>query len=190
MTAALKLRTDRYVKRSDSAPRTTAVDETPAKPTLREKLVGNWKEVPGTEGRYLVSSLGTVKTKAGLLRKTSADTFPSVILTFADGSTHSRCVVDIVAAAFLGKCPRGYKAVNRNWNSKDNRAANVAYVPVEEAEQFFGRRTGPKAPLAMLQSVRLRIAELASVPLESLAEVCDSLHRIYEAAENALHFAH
>jgi len=52
-----------------------------------------------------------------------------------------RMVHRIVATAFFGQCPPGYEVAHLNGDSKDNRAANLAFVP-HKANECMKRAHG------------------------------------------------
>jgi hypothetical protein len=56
-----------------------------------------------------------------------------------DPDEHNEYVHQLVAEAFIGRCPPGHKLVHLNGNGLDNRRVNLAYVPESDPR--------PAAPL-------------------------------------------
>ena len=105
-----------------------------------------WKDVEDYEGMYQVSNLGRVK---GLARKSSigrnlqermrktpinSNGYPSVVLC-KDGKEKIITVHQLVAIAFLGHTPNGYKGLYVNhidFNRTNNNVSNLEIVTARE----------------------------------------------------------
>lgn len=96
-----------------------------------------WKTIPGYEGRYEVSDLGSVrsldrKDTRGRRRKgrvMSLRRQPSGHLTVSlcNGQQRSFPVHRLVLLAFVGPCPDGMEACHENDVPDDNRLANLRW---------------------------------------------------------------
>ena len=92
-------------------------------------MTEKWRPVPGYP-RYEVSSLGRVRSFARysegrVLRPGKSGRFGYA--TVALGRGNSRCVHDLVAAAFLGPRPEGADVAHLDGNGADSRPENLAY---------------------------------------------------------------
>lgn len=105
-----------------------------------------WRPIVGYEGVYEVSSLGRVKSLARSITKIWRGTpkqffyrekikkihkepsgLCSVVL-HKNGHNLARKVHVLVAAAFIGKRPKGMDTIHRNRDRSDNRPENLKYV--------------------------------------------------------------
>ena len=101
-----------------------------------------WKDIPGYEGKYQVSSLGRVKSldryircgtggrgmrrmKGRILRPgPRSDGHMSVVLGHGESGSQ---VHQLVMLAFIGPCPKGMEVCHNNGNPADNRLENLRY---------------------------------------------------------------
>jgi len=89
-----------------------------------------WKEVPGFEGEYVISSDGMFSE--------GKPTDPEAVLFNSSSQTHvtlDRCgitgrfaIIDILAAAFLGPRPPGTRLVNHHPESGRPHASSIEYM--------------------------------------------------------------
>ncbi|NQU54085.1 MAG: HNH endonuclease [Bacteroidetes bacterium] len=95
-----------------------------------------WKDVPGYEGIYQVSSMGMVKSlnykrtgSCRLLKQTMLGEYLRVNL-YKNGSLKTIHVHQLVAIVFKGHKPSGHKLVvnHKNFIKKDNRYKNLEIV--------------------------------------------------------------
>ena len=93
-----------------------------------------WKDIPNYEGLYLVSNLGSVKSlkfnKEKILKKSQGKVGYYVVCLCKDRNIKRFSVHQLVAMAFLGHTPCGYKFVvdHINDNQLDNRVENLQVV--------------------------------------------------------------
>lgn len=108
-----------------------------------------WKDILGFEGLYQASNIGNVKSlqrtinhpKSGLIVKKekiiknniSGNGYMTVSL-YKKGEAKTKYIHQIVAIAFLGHKPSGYKFVinHKNFNRKDNRLDNLEVMTQRE----------------------------------------------------------
>lgn len=109
-----------------------------------------WRDIPGYEGAYQVSTLGRVRSldrvvsrvnkdgsviqqqlKGRVLRQTNNHRVPYLTVTLSPGWKSAR-VHKIVAAAFLGDCPDGMEICHIDGNCFNNSVANLRYGTHEE----------------------------------------------------------
>tara|TARA_R110002074_G_scaffold338819_1_gene509351 strand:+ start:104 stop:592 length:489 start_codon:yes stop_codon:yes gene_type:complete len=93
-----------------------------------------FRDIKGHEGSYQVSDLGNVKSlvRKGcltekILKPSNNKIAYSQVLLRKDGKTITRNIHQLVAEAFLGHTPCGYKLIvnHINFNRYDNRAENL-----------------------------------------------------------------
>ncbi len=106
---------------------------------------GWWRDVVGYGGKYQVSRHGEVRRvfDSGMVHDMSAYTIRSrlfVKLT-KDGKSKEEPLLQIVAAAWLGKTPPGKVPYHINGIITDNRADNIGFID----RQTLGKRTGAMA---------------------------------------------
>jgi hypothetical protein len=106
-------------------------------------MIEVWKNIPGYEGQYQVSTLGNVRSldrvitcegkvkgkytslrKGKLLRPGRSI---SGHLTTALGRNNSRCVHELVLLAFVGPAPVKHECRHLNGNPADNRLENLKW---------------------------------------------------------------
>ena len=105
-----------------------------------------WKQVVGYEGLYEVSNHGAVRrpldyevvwpatfTRAGLVLRpaTSADGYLCVVLN-KEGAPKGFKVHRVVAAAFIGPCPKGLEVNHKDGDKLNNVPENLEYVSHRE----------------------------------------------------------
>lgn len=135
-----------------------------------------WKDVPGYEGLYLVSSEGhLVSFTRGLLRPAAdEDGYPRATLT-RDGEARSVRVHRIVAEAFIPN-PDGKPTVNHiNEVKTDNRAVNLEWATMAEQnahgtrmERVRANHAGGREKIPVLMLDRL------GRPVQAWGSVCEA----------------
>lgn len=93
-----------------------------------------WREVPGYEGRYEVSSMGRVRSWHSLARR--GYDFPKPLAIQTDKAGYKRTAFAgkhhylhrLVALAWLGPIPEGHEVHHSNKNRGDNRPENLEIV--------------------------------------------------------------
>jgi hypothetical protein len=92
-------------------------------------MIEIWKDIPGYEGQYQVSTLGNVRS----FRRSVA---PKLLkpgrmsgghLSVALGRGNSRCVHELVLLAFVGPAPIKHECRHLNGNPADNRLENLKW---------------------------------------------------------------
>jgi len=83
-----------------------------------------WADVPGHEGRYVVSNHGRVRgPRKTLSPYTDRDGYPRVGIGMSSVGVHV-----LVAAAFLGPRPDGYEVAHKDHNRANARLDNLEYL--------------------------------------------------------------
>lgn len=136
-------------------------------------ITEEWRAVPiaGFETLYLVSNLGRVKriaTKTGkpcdrvLRPKLNTAGYPFTGMS-ANGLRVQRSVHQLVAAAFIGPCPKGKEVNHKNRIKHDNRVENLEYVTRKQniRHYFWGgtHAKRPKKEKAITKRVRLTLTQ-------------------------------
>jgi hypothetical protein len=88
-----------------------------------------WRDIPGYEGRYRVSSEGRVLSLKGrpkLLRPGLRSGYPSVVLA-VDRVKVNRTVHALVLLAFVGPRPDGAECLHCDGNRLNNHLSNLRY---------------------------------------------------------------
>ncbi len=115
-----------------------------------------WRDIPGFEGRYQVSSCGQVKSLEREVRIRSGKTRPiaerilrpvkagsgylAVHLRPAGGPDFKRFYIHrLVATAFFGQGPEGYEVNHKDENKENNAVSNLEWVP-KETNLSYGTR--------------------------------------------------
>lgn len=101
-----------------------------------ENKAEEWREVPGSDGKYLISNLGRVmgspvakRNGERVIRKLQINQsgYPVVSLIL-DHKYHTKSVHRLVAAAFIGPCPDGMEVNHIDSNRANPRVENLEYV--------------------------------------------------------------
>lgn len=101
-----------------------------------------WKDIPGYEGKYQASDLGRIRSlnrrvniggghtrlmKGRVLRPAASKKYdPHLTVVLGHGENGSS-VHRLVAAAFLGPCPKGQEVRHLDGNPQNNHISNLAY---------------------------------------------------------------
>ena len=95
-------------------------------------MIENWRDIPGLEGRYLVSDLGRVRSlvRPRILRP-AYDNRGALVVSlpckrFASGYRATKVHL-LVLRAFVGPCPSGQKGRHLDGNPYNNALSNLAY---------------------------------------------------------------
>lgn len=102
-----------------------------------------WKDVPGYEGLYEVSSLGRIRSLTRIVKRhdggkqthhgrvliqtVGTHGYPAVALRRGRGDVTTRTVHSLVAHAFIGERPDNHEIRHVNGDRKDARAKNLRY---------------------------------------------------------------
>lgn len=130
----------------------------------------NWKEIPGYEGYYAVSSEGRVMrlrdggpTKAGYILKPQKDACGYLRVHF---SRRSICTTQkvhrLVLAAFVGPRDSSWEANHKNFNRADNRLENLEYMRHVENTRYSSKNyvkrgeANPKAKITAAIALDIR----------------------------------
>ena len=97
----------------------------------------NYRDIPGYEGRYIVSDLGNVKNLiTNYILRGSLNTagYLQVSLRDVNGKINCLGIHQVVAIAFLGHTPNGHVTVvdHINNNKHDNRLENLQIIDVRK----------------------------------------------------------
>ena len=111
-----------------------------------DRLIEQWREVPGYNGRYKVSNFGRIKQMAGFAGKwgnkypvkeiilsTRLDTngYVTVVMRDPNNISHTQLVHRLIALAFIPN-PNNYPVINHlNEIKSDNRIENLEWCTVE-----------------------------------------------------------
>jgi len=99
-----------------------------------------WRDVPGTNGHYSVSSLGQVRSNPRIIpwRNGRFRTYKDTLILRPKINQDGRAVYDLygklklrsvmVASAFLGDKPVGLQVSHKNGNKLDDRVSNLEYL--------------------------------------------------------------
>lgn len=107
-----------------------------------------WKDIPGLEGRYIISNLGNVYSLLTRMvmrvQRNKVNGYCYVNLTLGNGSQKNFIVHRLVSSAFFGECPKGYQVNHKNGVRHDNRANNLEYLTKTENERHSWEKLGRK----------------------------------------------
>lgn len=150
-------------------------------------LLAEWRDVPGYEGHYQVSSLGWVKSVARAVPYVSrsgsimARNLPERIMTQTPdngphaygrmtvklslgGRAHTKLVHQLVALAFIGPRPDGMEVAHIDGNPANNRKDNLRYAtPRENTADKFRHGT-------VLRGERVANAKLTEADVRGIRE--------------------
>lgn len=127
-----------------------------------------WRDVPGFEGLYMISSRGnarsvprvtsrngkTLRIPGGLLELNNSKGYLRINMR-KNGKTFQGFIHQLVAEAFIGKREAGQDTRHLDGNSLNNNVENIAYGSrsdnVADAIRTKGLKTGEKSPNAKLR---------------------------------------
>lgn len=149
--------------------------------------IERWKDVPGYEGRYLVSDQGRIKSQEGFITRKNGvvcrkparvmrpgsgkSQYQSLRLRDADGVYLTHYVHTLVLEAFVCQRPAGMDACHCDGNRKNNKLSNLRWdsrAANHADKKVHGTGTiGERHPMARLSNadvvaIRRRRAEGAS----------------------------
>ena len=106
-----------------------------------------WKDVPGYEGLYQVSSLGSVKNKnSNTYKKINVvDGGRLQVTLWKNNEVINFGVHRLVAMSFIGEKPKGYHICHCDGNNKNNRLENLRYDTISQNRidiYRHGRKSG------------------------------------------------
>lgn len=154
-----------------------------------------WRTIPGYEGVYSVSSLGRVRRDLGGTGTCRAGRILSPILytngyqvvrLYRDKTSRAFGVHRLVAAAFIGPCPKGHQVNHLDGNKRNNRTDNLEYCTPKQNQQHAaqfgllprGERNGSRThPERLARGDRHGRAKLS-------AEIVKEIHRRHAAGES------
>lgn len=104
--------------------------------TDKELTVEEWRDIAGFEGRYQVSSFGSVRGLIApnsrprkhpkILKPTHNDRCTTVSL-WVKYKCHTRLLHRLVLEAFIGPCPEGMEGSHLDGNHRNNRVDNLCW---------------------------------------------------------------
>lgn len=104
-----------------------------------------WAEIPGTNGKYLVSDLGRILGQGRHFKKVlkcgNDSKGYSFFRIFMNGGQKNVKVARMVMLAFVGECPEGMQVNHKDGDKQNNRLENLEYVSCGENIRH-GWRTG------------------------------------------------
>ena len=129
-------------------------------------MAENWRDVPGHEGRYMVSDQGRMRSllRAGLMQLTiRADGYVQVTLTKARGGQKAHYVHTLVLRAFVGPPPQGQETRHLSGIRSDNRLVNLCYgTPKENQADRERHGTAPRGEKNA--NAKLSTADVSHIP--------------------------
>lgn len=132
-----------------------------------------WKDIPGYEGYYQVSSFGRIKSlerlivyKDGrkriypsvIIKDRNKDGFARIITLKKDNKGKTFTVNHLVMLSFVGEPPEGYEICHNDGNHKNNRLDNLRYDTRSENRidnYRYGRRAS-KGKLSIEEVLQIR----------------------------------
>jgi hypothetical protein len=150
-----------------------------------------WLPVIGYEGLYEVSDAGRVRSLGRMIRHSrrgrrfqcgrilspgSGAGYPSIQLC-KNGTQFRVSIHQLVAAAFIGKCPDGHQVNHRNGIKTDNAASNLEYVTPKQnklhAKLMMGCSLGQRNGSAKLDPDKVREARRLSKQSVSQSKIAE-----------------
>lgn len=142
-------------------------------------MTENWKEIPGHEGRYLVSDFGNVKslrTNKQLKPHTNPGGYHIVTLYRGECKTSTLTVHSIVLTAFVGPRPKGYDAAHLDGCRTNNALVNLKWATRKEnhahkmlhGTRQIGERNG-FSKLTPIDIIRIRDMWKIGIPKKAIA---------------------
>lgn len=105
-----------------------------------------WKEITGTDGYYLISNMGRVKSlqnyNAIILKPYSNQHGYQRVDIIQDGKRQSKLVHRLTAAAWLPMPPQmDYQLHHKDFNKENNAASNIQYLSAAEHTKIHLERS-------------------------------------------------
>ena len=134
-----------------------------------------WKDIPGYEGSYQVSTLGRVKSlprvvqipcygtrtlSEKMLRLSRCTSGHLYVNLRKDGSTHHSEIHRLVMLAFVGPCPPGMEVCHNDSNPQNNRLDNLRYdthLNNQIDMAYVGNRSRQKLSVDDVLRIRARL---------------------------------
>lgn len=139
-----------------------------------------WEKVDGWPA-YEVSSLGKIKNiKTGKFLKCPTNNAGRPRMTAChNGAMKDLYVHQVVAAAFLGPCPRGLEINHINGDKADNRSKNLEYVTHFEnvRKSFLNQQKKLKINIQQVYAIR-RSIEHPRVLAAKYSVSTDTIHKV------------
>ena len=156
-----------------------------------------WKDVPGYEGQYQVSSLGRVRSLDRYIRCRRGRTecrifFPGRLLKPCTtrtrrylkvtlGAADDREEHSLVAEAFHGPCPEGSEVLHINGDLHDNRPENLRYGTHAENMHDIYAQGGRIGKLSTEDVMQIRFGKACGIRAKELAQMyCIDVSNIYK----------
>lgn len=135
-----------------------------------------WKDIPGYEGSYQVSTLGRVKSlprvvqipgygtrtlSEKMLRLSRCTSGHLYVNLRKDGSTHHSEIHRLVMLAFVGPCPPGMEVCHNDSNPANNRLDNLRYdthLNNQIDMAYVGNRSRQIIKVPQVYEIRARLA--------------------------------
>ena len=142
-----------------------------------------WKDIPGYEGRYQASTMGSVrsldrvqKTKKGhrhykgkVLRPGGFCKSGHVSVVLGHGKSGSP-VHQLVALTFLGPCPKGKEVLHGDGNPKNNKLDNLRYGTRSENIIDVSKQGGVWRKLSLADVIEIKHRLALGEPCKVIAK--------------------
>ena len=120
-------------------------------------MIETWRDIQGYDGRYQVDREGNIRRvfpsgKTRLLQphhKKMAGSQRLIVHLSHNGKQKEVIVMQIVARAFLGPCPKGCVPYHKNGCQSDNYVNNIAYIDRRQLGKMTGAMSRRK-PVAKI----------------------------------------